>query len=756
MDVSRERTELCGVNVSQREKGRLKEKDALYYLLSALWGFVTGIATLPFSASPFGIAALAVGSRYLPGIAAGVFLSCAVARNGYELPVAYAALLICRVAFSSLASAEKPWRERLFGERIAQRSVSAATGALALGVYRLVRGGFLYYDVIGTVLTMAISALLVPLWYVVVPKRKDERHFEKAAWRTVATCSMAALTVYAFSGMRLFGVSLSVFFALLLTLFAVRRKGVNFGVLIAICTGVFVSVTYAPLFILAAVIFALLQKVSVGFACFATLAAGMAWGIYMTGIGAVSELFSGLFAASVIFPVLDKLFFAAAKTEAREMTDGKDIAVVADRESAKLNVAFARLDDTARLIKDLCGALSSLSERLRLTESKFQSASPARVRVEGGSLSARISADGATVTRKNPRRQLSGKENIAEVGFFECACGCESPESTVGVLEAISDRLASVMRVSQVGYVEDSAASLALYKSLCGVFRENDGLQVSVFQKDAVRAVVSVQEKRALENRKADVLSAAREALGACFDCGEVVELDGRYYLSLQQKPFLAATVSGRRKNAPDEKEFCGDSFDAVGVENGNLCAFISDGMGSGREAARASEIGAAFLGELLPSGFEVSEAVEMFNGFLRSRNRESTVECTATADIAHIDFYRSRVRFYKSGAAPTYVFRDGKLRRFSAHTMPIGIMERADVATSECEIIAGDVIVMVSDGVTEGREECPELCEFIRSRLLTHTADQLAEAIIGYTQKRGCRDDATAVVIKIERNDVA
>jgi hypothetical protein len=147
MDVGRERTGVCGVNVSQRDKGRLKEKDALYYLLSALWGFVTGIATLPFSASPFGIAALAVGSRYLPGVAAGVILSCAVLHNGYELLVAYVALLICRVAFSSLASADKPWRERLFGERIAQRSVSAATGALALGVYRLVRGGFLYYDV---------------------------------------------------------------------------------------------------------------------------------------------------------------------------------------------------------------------------------------------------------------------------------------------------------------------------------------------------------------------------------------------------------------------------------------------------------------------------------------------------------------------------------------------------------------------------------------------------------------------------------
>jgi serine/threonine protein phosphatase PrpC len=65
-------------------------------------------------------------------------------------------------------------------------------------------------------------------------------------------------------------------------------------------------------------------------------------------------------------------------------------------------------------------------------------------------------------------------------------------------------------------------------------------------------------------------------------------------------------------------------------------------------------------------------------------------------------------------------------------------------------DLLPGDVIVLVSDGVTEGREECPELFEYLRSRLLTHDSDDLADAIMKYAEEQGCEDDVSAVVIRI------
>ena len=62
-----------------------------------------------------------------------------------------------------------------------------------------------------------------------------------------------------------------------------------------------------------------------------------------------------------------------------------------------------------------------------------------------------------------------------------------------------------------------------------------------------------------------------------------------------------------------------------------------------------------------------------------------------------------------------------------------------------------GDTVVMVSDGITDGREESRELFELLRSRVLTHSADQLADVIIEYADRIGCVDDVSVVVAKID-----
>ena len=81
---------------------------------------------------------------------------------------------------------------------------------------------------------------------------------------------------------------------------------------------------------------------------------------------------------------------------------------------------------------------------------------------------------------------------------------------------------------------------------------------------------------------------------------------------------------------------------------------------------------------------------------------------------------------------------------------MPLGILDTADVGRIDMEILPGDTVIMVSDGVTEGREECPELFDYLRSRLLTHNAEQLADSIIKYADKRGCTDDVSVLVTKV------
>jgi stage II sporulation protein E len=109
------------------------------------------------------------------------------------------------------------------------------------------------------------------------------------------------------------------------------------------------------------------------------------------------------------------------------------------------------------------------------------------------------------------------------------------------------------------------------------------------------------------------------------------------------------------------------------------------------------------------------------------------------------------KVDFCKCGAAPTYVFRDGSLFKLRSRTVPIGIMDEVDVGRTEMELCPGDVIVMVSDGVTQGKEEYPELFEYVRTRIATHSAEQLADAIIDFAEAEDSADDVSVVVIKVE-----
>ena len=124
--------------------------------------------------------------------------------------------------------------------------------------------------------------------------------------------------------------------------------------------------------------------------------------------------------------------------------------------------------------------------------------------------------------------------------------------------------------------------------------------------------------------------------------------------------------------------------------------------------------------------------------------------ECSATIDLLEIDLVRGVARFYKSGAAPTYVFRGGELFKLSAKTLPLGIMRDIDNKKLRFEIKEGDVIIMVSDGVTQSREECPWLYGLLRKALDAEGINKTVEMIIQRAERECGTDDISVVALKI------
>lgn len=194
-------------------------------------------------------------------------------------------------------------------------------------------------------------------------------------------------------------------------------------------------------------------------------------------------------------------------------------------------------------------------------------------------------------------------------------------------------------------------------------------------------------------------------------------------------------------------KEPCGDvitSFEA----DGRYYMLISDGMGSGREAAVTSSAAAMFLERMLTAGASMETSLKMLNKLIRAGERE----CSATIDLAEIDLSTGEAKFVKSGAAPSFVIRDGSIYRLQSKTVPIGIIRALDAEMIKFDVEEGDIIVMLSDGVARSFEECPWLLDMLSSDpdILEGSPRKAAEKIVRTAANRKHADDITAGVIRI------
>ena len=171
--------------------------------------------------------------------------------------------------------------------------------------------------------------------------------------------------------------------------------------------------------------------------------------------------------------------------------------------------------------------------------------------------------------------------------------------------------------------------------------------------------------------------------------------------------------------------------------------ALICDGMGSGREASLTSKLCTVFLERMLSGGNGKAVTLEMLNGFMRTRSSE----CSASVDLAQIDLITGEACFVKSGAAPSFILRNGNLYKLQSKTVPIGIMRELDAEKIRFELALGDVIVMVSDGVAQSLEDGVWL-----ANLLTYEWDDdlgaMAEKILDNAVFANHRSDDMTVIL--------
>lgn len=789
MDVRENRLEAQNVPVTataERGRGEIVRKIFLG-MLYAFWGYVLGATTLPFGAAPFGVALLAAADRRAFFIFGGLCLWSLSSGEAVIWLSVFAAVLLVRILVRLLLDLPARFRARrreeitvgeigpyLLREHIALRMATAAVAAFAVGLIRLRLGGYLFYDLYGTILSVVAAPVATLLLYGFFEGDREGWQYQ------LGFLSLGAILCYGGATWRFYGISLAVFGALFASLYVSRRRGMVAGMVTGTLFGLATAPALSPAFAFGALAGGLLFPFSVGLGCFGAFGASLAWGYYVEGLEILNGTFAALLGASALFSVWERLFL---REEARTRAEPTEKSV----EVMKANEFGA--EDRVRL-DDSIGRIRALSQGFRELGEVFD-----------------------RLARSERRPEESDLRQICDRAFDACCTSCPTKEdcwgdhfylttAEIGEICSVLHKKGRVSRADMSGGLPDRCGRLSdileeIHHNAAGyeaqllasdrteIFSEDFSMISEIltsvlssadreYERDRDTAarlteelvkrgisvsacVLGSHQKRALIRGAREVLIRQRDTIRlVAGECLGVPMTEKRWdeeegLLELIEDAHLCAKIAVRSICAVGEEEFCGDTVLTLRGEDGMLYALISDGMGSGKEASNTSKTAAIFLKKLLLAGAGCEETLRLLNVFLRNRGSGALRECSATVDLLALDLLAGRASFYKSGAAPTYVVRDGGVFKLRSRTLPMGIIRDPDVKKICLELGMGDLLVMVSDGVTQGREECPRLYDLIRSHADHTDPERLADLLMKYAKDEGSTDDISVLVLRVE-----
>ena len=217
----------------------------------------------------------------------------------------------------------------------------------------------------------------------------------------------------------------------------------------------------------------------------------------------------------------------------------------------------------------------------------------------------------------------------------------------------------------------------------------------------------------------------------------------------LEQAPALALEIGAASRSRSGE-EVAGDSYVSRSLCGGRHVLALSDGMGCGVSARQESHAALSLMGESLRAGYTRAQALDVVNALMLMCTGR---EMYATMDLCVVDLHSGETAFEKLGACPCYVVREGEVRAIGADTLPVGVLPDVESRSLRMTLRPGDVVVLLSDGVTDafpGGEEA--LREALRRLAWLHPQAVGEKLIAQAMSEGGAKDDMTVLCARVCR----
>jgi sigma-B regulation protein RsbU (phosphoserine phosphatase) len=227
-----------------------------------------------------------------------------------------------------------------------------------------------------------------------------------------------------------------------------------------------------------------------------------------------------------------------------------------------------------------------------------------------------------------------------------------------------------------------------------------------------------------------------------------------RLFLPVGKPAIAGLEIAGRMQPA---RGVSGDYYDYIPIDAHTIQMVIADVAGKGVPAALLMSATAAAMQLEANHDRNMLEIVGRLNTGIHS---VSDGERYVTLLLAEIDTHKRTLRYVNCGHNPALLFRakTGKLTRMNSSCPPIGISPEEICELASADLIAGDVLVFYTDGVTEaenplGEEFGTERLSAVVRRGSSLSAEDLMIDIFSsaadFCSEVGFNDDVTVLVVK-------
>ncbi len=641
----------------------------------------------------------------------------------------------------------------------------AAIGGLLCGIFILVENDFSLYSFLTT---LALTAL-APLFLLAIGGFFGNQYTAREWYSLLSVALIITLCVYSSIDKSFIGMPMAPFLSMLLTLCVCLGGGLVRGACVAILCGLTFDIIYLPLLLLAALLFCLVSSIKKNGGIVAVCALIVIWCYYIGGERGLVGVLPPMLLAIPFYMIYDKyrelmlspmraaaaggLYFAQAVTEkTKNQAVRERLGALSDAFSS-LSEVFYKLSDRFRR-PDILGikriAESAFEDNCRgcrnreLCWGADYSKTLDAVKCVTSSLHSKGTVTKDCLPDEFESRCIRLEKIINDVNLsISQATEKIIKGERIGLFSSSYDDITAILKDALENdgeeYECDTATAERIFEYLCSLELDVGGVVVYGKRcKHIVAKGISLSEGLS-GNKISEICKKISQIVGQeltepVFEVGK----DGSLMLLYSRPEVRALCAHGRLPSKElsdmqmdegelyvnpfsDEGEMCGDMTDAFITDTSYFYSLISDGMGSGEEAAFTSGVCAMFIEKMLSAGNRADITLRMLNNVIRSENMGCGSECSATVDLLELDLMSGVASFIKSGAAPTYILRGSTVYKISSRTMPVGIIKDADARITKFDTMKGDLIVMISDGCCPDSEDCSWLVDYLCQKMPIH-----------------------------------